>query len=214
MYYVNSYVRIRNGVFFKDGEKLISFPELSGEFGEVIRAFYKSLDVNYPAFYKMDNLSKLGFCASEWLLKDLRWKDRIEERELGVILANNASCLDTDEAYYDTIRDPARYFPSPSVFVYTLPNIVIGEICIRHKIKGENMFFIQPEFDVEFMVSYIGSLLDSRAVKACIGGWIEFYKDNYDAFMYFASPEGSDGGYLVHNEENIKKLYNTNGAIN
>jgi len=214
MHYIKSHIRITNGTFFKDGKKVNSYSDNSEDFAQVIRAFYKEMDISYPAFYKMDNLSKLGFCAAELLLKDISWQETMNENELGVILANSSSCLDTDEAYFATICNKEAYFPSPAVFVYTLPNIVIGEICIRHKIKGENMFFIQPEFDPEFMVSYIDNLLNSCTLKGCIGGWVEFYRDNYDAFMYFASRENAKGDYPVHNLENIKKLYTTHGAIN
>ena len=214
MHYIKSHIRITNGTFFKDGIKTGSYSENSEDFAQVIRSFYKETGLSYPAFYKMDNLSKLGFCAAELLLQNSNWQETINENELAVVLANSASCLDTDQAYYATISDKEEYFPSPAVFVYTLPNIVIGEICIRHRIKGENIFFIQPEFDAEFMVSYINNLLNSCKLKGCIGGWVEFYEDNYDAFMYFASLENADGDYPVHNLENIKKLYNTNGAIN
>lgn len=214
MHYIKSHIRITNGIFFKDGKKIASYCDKPEGFAQVVRAFYKERNLSYPAFYKMDNLSKLGFCAAELLLENISWQESMKENELGIILANHSSCLDTDEAYFATICDEKAYFPSPAVFVYTLPNIVIGEICIRHKIKGENMFFIQPEFDPEFMVSYIDNILDSCVLKGCIGGWVEFYKDNYDAFLYFASRQNTEGDYPEHNLENIKKLYTTHGAIN
>src|SRR3712207_7060242 len=48
------------------------------------------------------------------------------------------------QAYEQTICHRAQFFPSPSVFVYTLPNIVTGEIAIRNHYHGETHFFVIP----------------------------------------------------------------------
>jgi len=69
----------------------------------------------------MDNLSKLGFLTAELIFKSRNIPDHIKGREFGVIIANSSSSLDTDIHYQDTISDSTSYYPSPSVFVYTLP---------------------------------------------------------------------------------------------
>jgi len=206
-FFISDHVRISNGQFSKNGN-LIFAEDKDEPFTQTIRAFYKSLEIQHPAFYKMDNLSKLGFCAAELLLKDHNQLSLYNSQEVGIFLANENSCLDTDQEYVETIKDPENYFPSPAVFVYTLPNIVIGEISIRHKIQGENIFFIQPEFDAEFMVNYANGLLESKSLKAVLVGWVEFYQDKYDAFMYFASSEKSKQNTLEHTVDTIKKIYN------
>ena len=95
----------------------------------------------------MDSLSKLGWLAAEILLKDSFNKEALSVRKMsGLVFANANSSLDTDIKYYETAKDIA----SPALFVYTLPNIVIGEICIRHNFKGENAFFISEQFDAGF----------------------------------------------------------------
>ena len=123
---------------------------------------YQELGIKYPKFYKMDNLSKLGFLACEKLLMDGTISKEYLPEEVGVILSNANSSLDADLKYYETVKDIA----SPALFVYTLPNIVIGEICIRNKIKGENTFFISPEFDPEMMLSYITDLFKKNIMTA------------------------------------------------
>ncbi len=117
----------------------------------------------------MDNLSKLGWLASEILLKDSFKPEDYKPEEFGVVLANSNASLDTDLKYFETTKE----FASPSLFVYTLPNIVIGEICIRNKFKGENAFFIQEKFDTGFIEQYVNNLVNSNILQACICGWVD-----------------------------------------
>ena len=42
--------------------------------------------------------------------------------------------------FQETIQHADSYYPSPALFVYTLPNIVTGEIAIRNKYYGETSF--------------------------------------------------------------------------
>ena len=53
-----------------------------------------------------------------------------------MLLANAASSLHTDIRHQQLIDREGDQAASPAVFVYTLPNVVSGEICIRHKIQG------------------------------------------------------------------------------
>jgi len=75
---------------------------------------------------------------------------------------NASSSLESDEKHQEFIRDRKKYSPSPSVFVYTLPNIMAGEIAIRHKIKGENTVFIFERFDPGFIFHYISELFGTN----------------------------------------------------
>jgi hypothetical protein len=78
---------------------------------------------------------------------------------------------------------------SPALFVYTLPNIVIGEICIRHHFKGENAFFIFERFNADFIVSYVSNLLDIQQLQVCICGWVELLGDEYKAVLFLVEKE-------------------------
>ena len=127
--------------------------------------------------------------------------------DIAIVIANSASSLEIDTEHQRTISDKNNYFPSPSVFVYTLPNIMIGEIAIRNSIKGENSFFIFDKFDADFMSSYINSLMNSNKANCCITGWIEFYENKYEAFLY--SVEKEEGHLKIeHTAQELKKLYN------
>ena len=52
----------------KNGELLYSGKEVN--LSSFLVQLYKFLHLDYPKFYKMDNLSKLGWLASEILIKD------------------------------------------------------------------------------------------------------------------------------------------------
>jgi hypothetical protein len=129
---------------------------------------YRHFNLNYPKFFKMDNLCKLGFLAAELLLRDKNLQNSYAPDATGIILYNASSSVDADRNHQKSISDRTAYYPSPSVFVYTLANIVIGEICIRHKLYGESTFFIEKEFNAERLYTYVKQLLDDKLVERCI----------------------------------------------
>ncbi|MCX6204783.1 MAG: hypothetical protein NTZ19_00840 [Bacteroidetes bacterium] len=135
----------------------------------------------------MDNLCKLGWLASEILLKESFVKDKYVPEEIGVVLLNKNSSLNTDLKFYQTINE----IPSPSLFVYTLPNIVIGEICIRNNFKGETAFFIFKKFNSEFIQQYVNNLFNNNILQACICGWVEFMDDDYKAVLLLIEKDKS-----------------------
>ena len=95
-----------------------------------------------PKFYKMDPLCRLGFVASELLLQAEGDRRDTPRDDRAIILFNRSSSIQADEAYQASIQDAEDYFPSPAAFVYTLPNIVTGEIAIRNHYQGETSFYI------------------------------------------------------------------------
>lgn len=175
--HITAYCIIDKGAVSKDGRQLFHSPV---DLPELLPAVYHLFQLTYPKFYKMDNLSKLGWLAAEILLKDSFEKENYALEDTAVILANANSSLDDDLKYLDSIKDGA----SPSLFVYTLPNIVIGEICIRNHFKGEQGFYIQPQFDAEFIAQQVNYLLDKNIQQACICGWVDVLKEEYKAVLF------------------------------
>ncbi|CAN5819007.1 hypothetical protein BH11BAC4_BH11BAC4_12080 [soil metagenome] len=160
---------------------------------------YQHFGFKYPKFHKMDNLAKLGWLAAELLLNEGELAGKYQPADMGVVLANKNSSLDTDLKYYETAKDIA----SPALFVYTLPNIVIGEICIRHNFKGENAFFIAEHFDAGFIRQYVSNLINSDILQACICGWVEVLGDSYKVALFLIEKKGS----IAFTNENINKIY-------
>src|ERR1700741_5650650 len=104
--------------------------------------------MSYPKFHKMDALSKLGLLCAEHALKNGDFLSKYPLNRVGIVLSNSASSLETDRQHQRSISDKSNYFPSPAIFVYTLPNIVIGEMAIKYKITGENAFFVSEKRDL------------------------------------------------------------------
>lgn len=117
---------------------------------EFITQIYKHIATNYPKFYKMDRMTRLGFVAAELLLQYLPDNRR---DNCAIIFCNKLSSRAADLAYCGTIHDD-DYYPAPALFVYTLPNIVTGEIAIRHRIMGETCFYVTSDY--EWLDNYVG----------------------------------------------------------
>ena len=200
--YITGSCTISKNAVFKDGERL--FEKGEADIAGFLLSIYQHFQLNYPKFYKMDNLSKLGWLASEILLKDSFTRDNYKPEEIGLILANANSSLDDDLKYFETIKE----IPSPSLFVYTLPNIVIGEICIRNNFKGEHAFYIQENFDADFIEKQVDYLLDNDILQACICGWLDILEEEYKAVLFLVEKENSNSSSLFSSENmnnNFKK---------
>lgn len=172
------------------------------------KAMYKALEIQYPKFYKMDILSKYGFVTSEVLLAHNETLKKYNDDEVAMLFANTNSSSLTDKKYKETINNEEPQ-PSPSLFVYTLPNILLGEIAIRNKWYGENMFFVLPNFDTAFITQYAKVLLTNNNTKACLIAWVDIKENKNDVFLLSIE---KDNGNLADNAinfnlENLEKLY-------
>ncbi|WP_407405646.1 3-oxoacyl-ACP synthase [Chryseobacterium sp.] len=156
----------------------VLFESKANNFAEFAKDAYRNLNINYPKFHKMDSLSKLAFLAAEVILNDQ------DKSKTALVFANKSASLDTDYKYQSSINSSEDFFPSPAVFVYTLPNICVGEISIKHKMQTENAFFVLDEMDEEFLNHYSQQLLDSGKAEKVLCGWTELYQESYKAFVY------------------------------
>ena len=149
------------------------------EDGITLSALYKQHVRDYPKFYKMDNLCKLGFIASELLLKETGEERFIERDDRAIVLFNRSSSVDVDKKYMKTIQDKENYFPSPALFIYTLPNIVTGEIAIRNKWHGETSLYILSMHDEQQERDILEATCLDSTINSILAGWID-YQDNDD----------------------------------
>jgi len=189
----------RNKVF-KNGNLLI---EQQGSAESFLNGLYSLLEISYPKFHKMDQLCKLGFLAAEILLKDNIHSKKYGETETGLVLSNAHASLDVDLKYAKTIQSGA----SPALFVYTLPNIVIGEISIRQRFKGENAFFVFKRFDGKFMAEYVNGLFEQNLIKNCICGWVDILKEDYRALLFLVETD-QPANTMSFTAENMNQLNN------
>ncbi|MEP7238996.1 MAG: hypothetical protein ABI685_14050, partial [Ferruginibacter sp.] len=102
--------------------------------------------------------------------------------------------------------ETAKTIASPAQFVYTLPNIVIGEISIRHYFKGENAFFIFSDFDAEFIEQYVSNLINNNILQCCICGWADVLDDKYNTTLFLIEKDKTDNS-VIFTKENLNKIF-------
>jgi hypothetical protein len=82
-------------------------------------------------FGRMDLLSRLGLMAVELLDAGLQGMQSEERDNVGVCVETRSGCVATDLRFLQ--------MPLASRFAYTLPSSVLGEICIRYRLRGPVM---------------------------------------------------------------------------
>ncbi len=175
--------------------------ENSGAPIDFFNSVYAHLQLQYPKYHKMDMLSKTGFLAAEALMQSMPGiKEKHAAFRSSVLLANHWASLHTDQLYWQSVQ----HIPSPSLFVCTLPNVVNAEICIRHKFKGENHFFIDTCFDASQMVTYTGMLFRNGRSSFSLCGWVNFFEDQYDCTIF--AVEDSDSGTMAFTPEKLEEV--------
>lgn len=164
----------------------------TGEGTGFVNNLYRERIGDYPKFFKMDALCKVGFVASEMLLRAEK-EGAIEQRvgyntaERAIVLFNATSSLSDDTNYQKTIGDAGNYYPSPSVFVYTLPNIVTGEIAIRNRYFGEINFIVLAKPDAAMMTKLAENAFCDPETQSILSGWVDCYdEEHFDVRLFIA----------------------------
>jgi len=106
--------------------------------GELEGLHWSLLSDSDPSrFLRMDLMCRLGFMAAELLAVNFDALSDTRRDRLGVCVESFTGSLDTDIRFAQT--------PRPSIFAYTLPSTVIGELCIRYRLKGPVLSLISPD---------------------------------------------------------------------
>lgn len=203
---IRNYCRVTSGTVWLNGEAYLEPDCRPFDAQRFLSDIYKRSGIDYRKFFKMDTLSKLGFLCAELVLSPFD-KEQPKE-ETGIILFNRSSSLEADEAYQQTIREKDNYFPSPSVFVYTLPNIVTGEIAIRNRIHGETAFYVFPRFQSRQVEEIIRGALHASGLRYLLAGWTEVYQGQTEALMMLCERGGTADDSLPLHPERLEELWN------
>ncbi len=179
--------KISNGQVWLDDN--ILHEDRQETFQSFIHEVYRSQKIAYPKFFKMDPLSKFAIVGSSIIFDNL---DGDIERDTALVFANRSSCIDIDKKHLDTITHIDNYYPSPANFVYTLPNISLGEVSIKYNLKTENAFFVFEEFNKPFLFAYSETLLYQNKATMVLCAWIEVNNDAYEGIFFLVSKEGSE----------------------
>ena len=197
---INTYCRVTSENIRLNGELVFASSASAQEFLSDVR---QRTEADGRRFAKMDLLSKLGCVAAELLMDGF---DReLQKEDMGIILFNRSSSLDTDEHFQQTIRHGEACFPSPALFVYTLPNIVTGEIAIRYHIHGETAFYILPCPDSHRIETVIRDTMTTSGLRYVMTGWLEAYGETLDALLMLCESGGDNEALPLLSAANIEK---------
>ena len=156
-----------------DGRPLPVQSQGAGLLSEIYRKYVG----DYPKYHKMDSLSRLAFLATELLLSR---GDVPQDSGRATILFNRTSSVVADRCHLGSIAKSGEFYPSPSVFLGTLPNIATGEIAIRHGYTGETSLYITDFRDEALMKKVVGSSFSPGGFRSLICGFVDC--DRGDSF--------------------------------
>lgn len=191
------YIRIKNGIAIRNGVQIAPA-------GNDAVAIYHALGCNYPKFFKMDSLCKWAWLGAEALLRtegDHTLYDGFDKSGIAIMLTTTDGCLEVDKRYAET----AAAIPSPALFVYTLPNIMLGEICIRHGFTGEQLCEVSDGFDSEELLAVVKDLLLARGATHCLFGKADAVNDDHDVCLFWADANGIEAA----TSELLQNIYHT-----
>lgn len=199
MNFISSYCQISESICAANGTVL-----LKKENGNAwSRMLYDYLKLDYPKFHKMDLMSKIGVIGVEILKSQNENIAGYADDEIALVFANKNASARTDMRFQHSFQEKGA--PGPSLFVYTLPNILIGEISIRNKWFGENIFTVAEQFDPWFFENYCDILMPQKAA-ACLCGWVNVVDQQIDAFLFTVEKEGKAGLNLPLTSNNLLNL--------
>lgn len=198
--YIAASCIVRNHQLVVDGRVVLA-NETGLSLGDWLKAAYQQASMDYPKFYKMDALAKATLIAVEWISRSVP----IASSNTPLVFSNYSSSMVSDDRHAASIYDPDDASASPAVFVYTLPNIAMGEVSIRHQLHSENVFFIFERFTPQFLVPYVTGMLERENVQQVLAGWVEVGADGIcDVLLYAVSRHGT----VPHTIEQLNALYN------
>jgi hypothetical protein len=178
----------------KDDEDLIAF----------LKTIYSKRIGEYPKFHKMDVLSKVATILSCELVEQNILEQNTDK--YAMVFANATSSKTVDMAFQASV---AKKNPSPALFVYTLPNICIGEITIKNKWTGDSIFCLQKNLDFNFFKEQIMAMAVQNNNSHYICAWINEDNEKLDAFLFLVESTSEKTLTLPFNEDTLNNIYNS-----
>ena len=137
----------------------------------LVSEIFKKRIADDSRFYKMDLYSRLAYVGASLLAKDSLADCAPEDIALCIGTVNGSVLA--DRKHISTISDPEAFYPSPSVFINTLPNVVLGEIAVKNGVKGETTLVMLPERDEATLQTVVDVTLAATRPAALICGWVD-----------------------------------------
>lgn len=172
--FITQYLQWRNRYVRLNAKRVLELPQTPPR--EMLSAAYHQVNLSYPKFFKMDLLSKLAVLSFDFLSREAEIN---ETWHTGLVISTLNGCLDVDLQF----EQSRLSLPSPSLFVYTLPNIMLGEIAIRHGIKGEQCCLIAEPSDVATLHFYAEDLIRNQQMHSVFCGHIDATETGLNATL-------------------------------
>lgn len=191
---VKSYCVIEGKNASVNGKVVLSSEQLLSE-------LYAHLKMDYSKFHKMDTLSKLGVLGVECLVQNSKELQEVGDEDVALVFENKWGSSQSDLKHLNRLKKP-----SPSVFVYTLPNIVIGEVAIKNKWYGESVFLVNEGGLLTSSYDYANNLFSLRKCKFAITGIVESVGEEFKCGILLVGEwEEGDELYEIEVIQNIIK---------
>ncbi|MBO4263365.1 MAG: hypothetical protein J5871_01640 [Bacteroidales bacterium] len=142
----------------------------------LVSELYKKYLSDGSRFFKMDLFSRLAYAAAGLLARNAL--DGIAPEEVALLFFTQNGSVLADRKHLSTFCEPDAFYPSPAVFINTLPNVVLGELAVTCQVKGETTLVMLPEKDGETMETVIRVTLDATRPKALLCGWVDCTDEN------------------------------------
>lgn len=194
--FIRSYIRWKNAVISHNGINIYQLQQAA--IREIPAEAYREAGISYPKFFKMDILSRVAFIAAELL--DIPHDNIPDKTKVGTVISTSSGCIDVDKKFEESRQKIA----SPALFVYTLPNIMLGELCIRHGFKGAQVCFIEEHPAPSDTFFHVNDLMTRQRADACLCGHIDASEESIDASLIWVTRES---GPLAFTEEQLKNIY-------
>ncbi len=202
-----SYCRITNKHVLVDGKLILSNNE--NNINHWISDIYNYIKLSYPKYHKMDHLCKAGILAAEMVMEKLGLNNDELKTDWAICCMSRSGSLDNDTSYQETIQNNDDFYPAPSLFVYTLSNIVLGEIAIKYKLRCESSCYVCEKFSSENIFDSVNDVYNYKPVNYILSGWLEYGIDGCDILL-FAVGDSDNENLLDFTPDNLDNIYKEN----
>lgn len=177
------YSRLKYNMFIVDGLLISKLSEEEAKTtSERLNLFYKKAGFKYPKFFKMDPLCKAGMLCLMPFADYLHAHPKGSEG--GLLVFTDSGCRMADEEHLRLMRESAT---SPAVFVYTLPNIVLGEWSIFSRWVGYGQCFLINAFKTSYLAERISAFKADFPGAPVLAGWLSVSEDSLEGMLFICS---------------------------
>lgn len=168
---------------------------------------WSALGIELPRFPRMDRSSKLVAIAGSAFFIEGGALAGHSKDTIGIVIMGKSGSMDTDAKYQAQLD--AENHASPGMFVYTLPNIAMGEFSIQHGLDGSGLCLLSDAPDLAQMKEACTILLNDHGMEAVVCGWSNIFADQATAtFMVVTTETLAEWSRSTAGTAELEKIFN------